>query len=122
MIENEAAEGNYAAEAAPFVGGQPTARISSLRVGGGNDSMAWARGPNQGAKGLSGPSLTMARRLTDFKSGNTNKHIATKGLPAAQHTGPDKKTSNITLTSWVNFTSSYTEERGIDTIFRVYDW
>jgi transcriptional regulator NrdR family protein len=63
----------------------------------------------------------MARRPTDFKSANTIEHIATKGLPVDRHIGPDEKTSKITLTSWVNSTRSYMEERGLDTVFYVYD-
>jgi hypothetical protein len=121
MVENEDNEFDYSAEAAPFADNQP-ARIPSPRVGGGNDSTAWTGGPNQGAKRLSRPSSTMARRPTDFKSANTIEHIATKGLPADRHIGPDEKTSKITLTSWVNSTRSYMEERGMDTIFHVHDW
>jgi hypothetical protein len=52
---------------------------------------------------------------------NTIEHIAMKGLPEDQHIGPDKKTSKITLTSWVNSTGTYMEERGLDTIFYVYN-
>jgi hypothetical protein len=63
----------------------------------------------------------MARRPVDFKSANTIEHIATKGLPEDRHIGPDEKTSKITLTSWVNSTRSYMEERGLDTVFYVYD-
>jgi hypothetical protein len=63
----------------------------------------------------------MARRPIDFKSANTIEHIATKGLPDDRHIGPDEKTSKITLTSWVNSTRSYMEERGLDTVFYVYD-
>jgi hypothetical protein len=63
----------------------------------------------------------MARRPTDFKSANTIEHIATKGLPEDRHIGPDEKSSKITLTSWVNSTRSYMEERGLDTVFYVYD-
>jgi hypothetical protein len=64
----------------------------------------------------------MARRPTDFKSANTIEHIATKGIPADRHIGPNQKTSKITLNSWVNSTRSYMEERGMDTILHVYDW
>jgi hypothetical protein len=109
-------------DAGDFAGDPPNAMIPSPRVGGGNDSTAWAGGPNQGAKRLSRPSSTMARRPTDFKSANTIEHIATKGRPADRHIGPDEKTSKITLTSWVNSTRSYMEERGMDIIFHVYDW
>jgi hypothetical protein len=63
----------------------------------------------------------MARRPTDFKSANTIEHVATKGLPEDRHIGPDEKTSKITLTSWVNSTRSYMEERGLDTVFYIYD-
>jgi hypothetical protein len=49
------------------------------------------------------------------------EHIATKGLPEEPPIGLDKKTSKITLTSWVNLVQSYIEEHGMDTVFRVYD-
>ena len=107
-----------AASTAPAAG-PPT--VPSPRIGGGNDSSAWTGGPNQSANRLARPSSTMARRPTDFKSANTIEHIATKGLPEDRHIGPDEKTSKITLTSWVNSTRSYMEERGLDTIFYVYD-
>jgi hypothetical protein len=59
------------------------------------------------SKRLALPSSTMARRPTNFKSANTIKHIAMKGLPEDQHIRPDEKTSKITLTSWVNSARSY---------------
>jgi hypothetical protein len=93
----------------------------SPRVGGGNDTTAWTGGPNNVLQRLSRPSSTMARRPTDFKSANSIEHIATKGPPEDRHIGPDEKTSKITLTSWVNTIRSYMEERGMDTIFHVFD-
>jgi hypothetical protein len=93
----------------------------SPRVGGGNDSTAWTGGPNDVLKRLTRPSSTMARRPTDFKSASSIEHIATKGLPEDRHIGPDEKTSKITLTSWVNSIRSYMEERGMDTVFYVFD-
>jgi hypothetical protein len=92
--------------------------IPSPCVGGGNDASAWTGGPNQVSQRLGRPGSTMARRPTDFKSANTIEHIATKGLPMDRHIGPDEKT----LTSWVNSTRSYMEERGMDTVFHIYDW
>jgi hypothetical protein len=60
MVQNVAAEGESAAEAAPFADDQPNTRIPSPCVGGGNDSTAWTgAGHNQGAKRLSRPSLTI---------------------------------------------------------------
>jgi hypothetical protein len=93
----------------------------SPRIGGGKDVTAWTGGSNQAARRLARPSSTMARRPTDFKSANTVEHIATKGLPEERHIGPDEKTSKITLTSWVNSVRSYMEERGMDTVFHVFD-
>jgi hypothetical protein len=64
----------------------------------------------------------MARCPTDFKSPNSIEHlITTKGLPEDRHIGPDEKTSKNTLTSWVNTIHIYMEERGLDSVFRVYD-
>jgi hypothetical protein len=113
--------GASAAAAAASTGGGGPPTVPNPRIGGGNDSTAWTGGPNQVANRLSRPSSTMARRPTDFKSANTIEHIATKGLPEERHIGPDEKTSKITLTSWVNSTRSYMEERGLDTVFYVYD-
>jgi hypothetical protein len=96
--------------------------VPSPRIGGGNDASAWTGGSNLSSKKLGRPNSTMARRPTDFKSANTIEHIATKGLPEDRHIGPDEKTSKITLTSWVNSARSYMEERGLDTVFHVYDW
>ncbi len=95
--------------------------LPSPRIGGGNDATAWTGGPNEISKKLARPSSTMARRPTDFKSANTIEHVATKGLPEDRHIGPDEKTSKITLTSWANSTRPYMEERGLDTVFYVYD-
>jgi hypothetical protein len=114
--------GAAAAAAAVTTGATATASaVPSPRIGGGNDSTAWTGGPNQVAKRLARPNSTMARRPVDFKSANTIGHIATKGLPDNRHVGPDEKTSKITLTSWVNSTRSYMEERGLDTAFYLYD-
>ena len=111
-----------AATGAAAVGAATNAPVfPSPRVGGGNESNAWMGGPNQVSKRLARPNSTMARRPVDFKSANTIEHIATKGLPDDQHIGPDENTSKITLTSWVNLTCSYMEERGLDTVFYVYN-
>ena len=63
----------------------------------------------------------MARQLTYFKLANTIEHMATKGIPNDHHIGPDKHTSKITLTSWVNTIRSYIEDKFMDTIFYVYN-
>ena len=63
----------------------------------------------------------MARRPTDFKSANWIEQIATKGLEENRHIGPEENTSKINLTSWVNSIKIYMEERGLDTVFLVYD-
>jgi hypothetical protein len=114
--------GVAAAAAVPAAGTQQATTIPSPGIRGLNDSTAWTGGPNKGSRRLARPSSTMARRPTNFKSVNTVKHIATKGLPEDRHIGPDKKSSKITLTSWVNSTRSYMEEHGLDTVFYVYDW
>lgn len=105
----------------PGVGADEGDGVPSPRIGGGNDSTAWTGGPNVTSARLSRPSSTMARRPIDFKSANSIEQIATRGLPENRHIGPDEKTSKITLTSWVNSTRSYMEERGMDTVFHVYD-
>ena len=63
----------------------------------------------------------MARHPTDFKSANSIEQISTKGLAENQYIGIEEKTSKINLTSWVKYIKTYMEERGIDTVFRVYD-
>jgi hypothetical protein len=123
MVENVDTGATAAAAPAQVVVTQQAVTIvSSPRIGGGVDATAWTGGSNQASKKLARPSSTMARRPTDFKSANTIEQIATKGLPEDRHIGPDEKTSKITLTSWVNSTRSYMEERGMDTVFHVYDW
>jgi hypothetical protein len=94
-------------------------RITALspHIAGWNDSTAWTRGSNQVAKRLTWPSSSVARRWTNFKVANMVEHIATKGLLDGQHIGPDKKTSKITLTSWVNSIQSYMEEHALDMVF-----
>jgi hypothetical protein len=62
----------------------------------------------------------MAKCPTDFKSANSIELLATKGLPEDQHIGPDEKTSQTTLTSWVNTIRIFMEERGLDSV-QVYD-
>ena len=63
----------------------------------------------------------MARPPTYLKSANSIEQIATKGLTENRHIVPEDKTSNITLTSWMNSIKTNLEERGLDTVFRVYD-
>ena len=63
----------------------------------------------------------MARHSTYFKSASSIEQIATKGLAENWHIGTKEKTSKITLTSWVNSIKTYMEERGLDTVFGVYD-
>jgi hypothetical protein len=108
------AKTHSAAAAATALAAACGSGVPSPHIRGGNDLTAWTGGPNKVAKRLARPSSTMARKPTDFKSANTIKHFATKGLP-------DEKMSKITLTSWVNLTCSYMEERGLDTVFHIYD-
>ena len=63
----------------------------------------------------------MARHPTDFKSANSIEKIVTEVLAENQNIRPEEKTSKITLTSWVNYIKTYMEERGLYTVFWVYD-
>ena len=91
------------------------------RVRGGKEDTAWTGGSNCPANRQTRPNSTMARRPTDFKSANWIEQIATKGLEENRHIGPEDNTSKINLTSWVNSIKIYMEERGLDTVFLVYD-
>ena len=89
----------------------------STRVGGGQEDTAWTGGRNCPANYQTRPNSMMARRPTNFKSANLIEPIATKGLADNQHIVPKEKTSNITLTLWVNSIKTYMEERFFDTVF-----
>ena len=43
------------------------------------------------------------------------------GLPEDRCLGNDDKTSNITLTGWVNSLKGYLKERGLDTALHIFD-
>jgi hypothetical protein len=43
------------------------------------------------------------------------------GLDPSRHLGLDPSTSPISLTSWINLIRVAVEERGMDTVFRIYD-
>jgi hypothetical protein len=93
----------------------------SPRIGGGQDNTAWVGGSNIEGKRGTRPESTLARRPTDFKSAAEIEKRATQGLAEDRHLSLDKKTSKITLTSWVNALRAYCEEHGMDTVFRIYD-
>jgi hypothetical protein len=91
------------------------------RVGGGHDESAWVGGSNLTNERSTRPTSTLARRPTDFKSASEIERRAVQGLPEDRRLSLDEKTSKITLTSWVNAMRSYLEERGMDTVFRIFD-
>jgi hypothetical protein len=98
-----------------------TALSAPPRIGGGHDDTAWVGGSNRSSQHSSRPASTLARRPTDFKSASEIEKRATQGLPEDRRLSLDEKTSKITLTSWVNAMRSYIEDRGMDTVFRIFD-
>jgi hypothetical protein len=97
------------------------AELPTPRIGGGSGDTAWVGGSNCTSEQRTRPESTMARRPTDFKSASEIEKKATRGLPEDRRLALDDKTSKITLTSWVNAMRGYFEERGLDTVFRVFD-
>ena len=63
----------------------------------------------------------MARRPTSFKEASRIEKAATLGLSKDRILGNCEKTSNITLTAWANLIRVYLEERGLCTVFRIFD-
>ena len=90
------------------------------RVGGGVDPTALTGGSNRQADRCTSPTSTMARRPTGFRSDSMIKRHACTGLAEHRHLVPNKNTSKITPTAWINSIRSYMEEHGINTVFRVY--
>ncbi len=95
--------------------------VAAPRIGGGSGATAWVGGSNLSTARQTRPESTLARRPTDFKSAAQIEWKATVGLPKERRLSLDEKTSKITLTSWVNSIRNYMEERGMDTVFRIFD-
>ena len=93
------------------------------RVGGGTDyATVWVGGSNVSGKKLSKPRSIHARRPEDFRNAEKIESSCTKGLPEGYKLGLDTETDyTITFTSWVSAIRTYIEERGMDTVFRIYD-
>ena len=91
------------------------------RVGGGSGKHSWTGGSNCRGKQSRRPASTLALRPIDFKSAYLIETAAMKGLPEGRRIGPDEKDSPITLTAWVSALKAYIEQRGMDTVFRIYD-
>jgi hypothetical protein len=99
-----------------------TATTPPPHVDGGQDITAWVGGSNVVTdERRTHPESTWARRPTDFKSAAEIEKRATQGLPEDRRLSLNEKTSNITLTSWVNALRAYCEEHGMDTVFRIYN-
>ena len=60
-------------------------------------------------------------RPSDFKGANKIESECQRGLPEERKLDSDKKKTKITLTLWIDSIRVYMEERGMDTVFRVYD-
>jgi hypothetical protein len=67
------------------------------------------------------PKSTLAYCPEDFKSACKVEEGCQEGLPETKWLYLDEKKSKITLTSWINALRVYMEERGLDSIFRLFD-
>ena len=91
------------------------------RVGYGEGNDAWVGGSNVENNKRTRPKSTLSRRPTDFKSSNLIETKAVAGLHEDRKLGSNEKTSKISLSSWVNSLKLYMEDRGLDTVFRMFD-
>ena len=91
------------------------------RVGGTFKGVPWTGGSY--INPLSSPHTIMALRPQDFKSQLKVDKICSEGLQPNQHLDVEaRKGSPVTLTSWVRHVKEYMEERGLDTVFRIYNY
>ena len=108
-----------AAAAAPPVVGDPNPRI-----GGGNDGDTWWTGGSNIIRARrQWPETPMAHRPTNARVANTIYQSCTAGLPEEQRLGVQDGTTNkgVTWTTWIRLLKVYFEDRGMDTVMRIYD-
>ena len=93
------------------------------RVGGGTDyDTVWVGGSNVTGKGLSKAKSIHARRPQDFRNAEKITSSCTQGLKEEYKLGTDTEPNySVTFTSWVSAIRDYIEERGMDTVFRMYN-
>ena len=83
----------------------------------------WTGGSNISLLNMSKPHDIMALRLQDYKSQLKVAKICSEGLHPKLHLDVEaKKGSPVTLTSWVKHVREYMEERGLDTVFRIFNY
>ena len=95
--------------------------ILDLIIGLGQDTTAWVGGPNKPEDYRACPEYTLARRPTYSNESSGIEKVATSGIHEYRRLGNNEKTYNITLTAWVNSLRGYLEERGLDTVFLIFD-
>ena len=91
------------------------------RYGGLKGNVYWCGGGLLPTKSLIRPKSTLAYRPEDFKSACKVEEGCQQGLPETKWLYLDQKKSKITLTSWIDALRVYMDERGLDSVFRVYD-
>ena len=68
------------------------------------------------------PHSVKAMRPTEFRSADRIHGYCTQGLPESKHLSPaDDKSSEITVTTWIALLKKSFEERGMDTVMRLYN-
>ena len=95
--------------------------LLASQIVGVQDATAWIRGLNKPEDARYRPESTPARQPTSFKKARGIEKYAMLGIPEDLRLGNYKKRSNIKLTAWVNSLRGYLKERGLDTVFRIFD-
>ena len=93
------------------------------RVGGGTDyATVWVGGSNVPEQKRSKPTSINARRPQAFRDAEKISISCTQGLKEDHKLGLDTEAAySVTFTSWVSAIRGYLEERGMDTVFRIYN-
>jgi hypothetical protein len=91
------------------------------RVGGLRGDIPWTGGTNIRTERLTSPRSAKALRPQEWKSLIKSEEICTQGLAPSKRLDIASKSGTITLTQWIKEISEYMEDRGMDTVFRIYN-
>jgi hypothetical protein len=98
-------------------------QVQGPRVGGGQDGETWwTGGSNVTSKRRIAPKDTAARRPDSFRSADSVAKQCKEGLPTTHHLGKEgEKDYTISLVTWIAAIQGYMVEKGMDTVFYIYD-
>ena len=99
---------------------KPKIRRLKPRVGKLKGDIPWTGGPNLRTERLTVPRSSKALRPQDSIGLKRTEALCTLGLVPSKRLGIANGCTTVTLVQWIDDVTKYMEDRGMDTVFRIY--